>query len=177
MIFLWLFMDFQSFSKSPLLFEIRFYRQAPGSFSSSQRYPRFTQNTLGITGGLQCGPWEAGTARLAGIWRVRRRPWPGNGAEGNRGSPWLGFSQSWVRYGRRWGPAAATTNGSRWSSCSGELPARARQRAALAALEGSRAATGSVGLRRSWPKEAAPRRRALAGPTACVHEDGRLQPL
>jgi hypothetical protein len=27
-------MDFQSFSKSHLLFEIRFYRQAPGTFLS-----------------------------------------------------------------------------------------------------------------------------------------------
>jgi hypothetical protein len=126
---------------------------------------------------LQCSPWEVRTARLAGIRWVWRCPWSGKGAEGKRGSAWLGFGRSWGRYGRWWGPVAATANASRWSSCSGELPAGARQRAALATLAGSRAATGSVGLRRSWLEVAGPRRRALVGPTACVREDGRQQPL
>jgi hypothetical protein len=93
---------------------------------------------------------------------------PGKGGGVLRGSPTTGL---WPKLGSgrlRRRSAAVVGGGCHWSFCSGELPAGATQRAARAALAGSRAATGSVGLRRSWPEEAAPQRRTLARSTACV---------
>jgi hypothetical protein len=51
--------------------------------------------------------------------------------------------------------------GGRWSCCLGELRTREERRASRYAPVGARAATRGVGLRRSWPEEAAP----LAGTT------------
>jgi hypothetical protein len=95
----------------------------------------------------------------------------GSARKGRGSAQGLTYDRFVAEVGVRVAPEAECGGGRRrlrWSFCSGELPAEARQRAARAALAGSRAATDSIGLRWSWLEEAAPRRRALAGSTACA---------
>jgi hypothetical protein len=74
-------MDFQSFSKSTLLFEISFYRQAPGIFPSITARPLVYENhpgkkekdamwSPGMEGGAARRNWAAPVAGSAGgRWR------------------------------------------------------------------------------------------------------------
>jgi hypothetical protein len=127
MIFLCFSTDFTRISKNRLLFEIRFCEQALGSFSSSQRYPRFTQNTLGRTGGLQCGPCHG---------RWRRRPKSG----GSRGG---------VGRGKRGGGLGAhrlPVCGPRWAEERRQLAGR--RRVGTAATTSSAPANAWLGVKK-----------------------------
>jgi hypothetical protein len=85
--FLRFYMDFTRISKAHILFEMRFCTGVPGIFQLSQIHPWFKKITLERAGCLQCSPWGWGAARLAEIWRLRRRPWPGKWRERVWGSP------------------------------------------------------------------------------------------
>jgi hypothetical protein len=70
-------MDFQSFSKSHLLFEIRFYRQVPRTFVFITDRPLVHEKDPRKNEGdaMWSLAWRA--AQLAGIGRLQRCPWPG----------------------------------------------------------------------------------------------------
>jgi hypothetical protein len=80
-----LFTNFQSFSKSTLLFEIRFYRQAPGTFVSITDRPLVHEKDLGKNEGDAM--WslgrEGGAARRN--WAAPAAPLAGEGVEEDEG--------------------------------------------------------------------------------------------
>jgi hypothetical protein len=75
-------MEFTRISKTHVVFEIHFWDQAPDSFDSSRRYPRFTQNTPRRRRETQVGPrpWGGGSGQNLAS---RRRGWPGKGRGGD----------------------------------------------------------------------------------------------
>jgi hypothetical protein len=168
LIFLRFSTNFQSFSKSTLLFEIRFYRQAPGTFLSITVRPLVHEKH---PGGWRGSPELGGSGGAFG----RGRGGGGRGAHllSICGRKWVEERRQLAGQRRAGSTAAANT-----------APASFRRASDLGRDKGGTVgssrvygATGSVGLRRCWPEGTAPRWRALAGPAAYVHADGRLPPL
>jgi hypothetical protein len=91
-------MDFTRISKTHILFEIHFCDQAPDSFDSSRRYPRFTQNTPRRRREMQLGPRAMGVAVPA---KIPARSSPGRVGEGWRMVRGLPRAGLWSRLGRR----------------------------------------------------------------------------
>jgi hypothetical protein len=165
-------MHFTRFSKSHLLFEIRFYRQAPGSFSCSKLSPWFTQKTLKRKRGMQLGPWAMEAAALAKIRRLRRGGRLGKGRR-TRGSPAIGL---WWKLGLgwlRWWPTAATAGGGCWSCCSGEESGAAGTQVARVPRVGSRDDAWEVGWRWTSVRLGPAVSAALAGQRALRHARAR----
>jgi hypothetical protein len=151
--------NFQSFSKTILLFGTRFYY----FLRFSTNFQSFG-NTLERTRETQCSPWAWRAARLTGIGRLRWRPWPGKGWGRTRGLPTVDL---WSRMGGG-APAAGRPAAHREHGhdglCSGELPAWDEPRATQGGCRGSRATAKRVGLRRYWSE-----RRLLGGARRQCH--------
>jgi hypothetical protein len=171
-VFFWFFYDFlRSLQDSAKPFYYWSFHFTPGSLdvsTDSQPCPPFTQNTLERKRKMQCGPWAWRAARLTGIGQLRRLPWRGKRWGRTRGSPVADLWPKTAGGTPAVGLAVTRREHSRSEVCFGEHPNWEENKAARAALAGSRAAARSVGLRRCWPEGAAPQRCALAGPTACV---------
>jgi hypothetical protein len=88
--------NFQSFSKTILLFGTRFYY----FLRFSTNFQSFG-NTLERTRETQCSPWAWRAARLTGIGRLRWRPWPGKGWGKTRGLPTAICGRGWVEERRQ----------------------------------------------------------------------------
>jgi hypothetical protein len=73
--------NFQSFSKSTLLFEIKFYRQAPGTFVSIADRSPIHEKDPGKNEGDTIGSLAMEAAAPAKIGRLRWRVWPGKDEE------------------------------------------------------------------------------------------------
>jgi hypothetical protein len=112
--------EFTRISKTHKLFEIHFCDQAPDSFDSSRRYPRFTQNTPRRRRKTQLGPRGPPVAVLIGIRRGQRCSWTGKGRRGILGSPELDLCAWLGKKGCRRGWTAAPSGGRRGSGCSSE---------------------------------------------------------
>jgi hypothetical protein len=129
--FFWFICDFlcilQESTKLSSLFKNHNYRQDPGSFDSSQKYPKFTQNTPERLRTLQCGPWPWRAAVPGKIPVTRQSSRPGKGVEGRRISPWLGLGWSWGLQSCQWGGAVESGGGCRWSSFSDETATTTEQ--------------------------------------------------
>jgi hypothetical protein len=126
--------NFQSFSKSHLLFKTRFYRQVLELLFLSRIGPCFTKNTLELMKEKQCSPWAWRAARLVEIGPLRWRPWPGMGWGRSRG---LATVDSWPQMGGGApvdGRPTAPREPGRGARCSDGLPVREGARATLVGL-------------------------------------------
>jgi hypothetical protein len=107
MSFLRFYTEFTSFSKTHILFEIRFYRQAPGTFPSITDTPLVHENALERSRPLQCHPWcggRRGSPELGssggGIDRARAGEWPAGSRSSVSGLGGVGTSADGAA--RRW---------------------------------------------------------------------------
>jgi hypothetical protein len=179
-VFFWFFYDFLRIFKvsAKALYHLRLsFTGRPLELSFLlQTGPWFTKKTLERMREMQCSPWAWRAARLAGIGRLRWRPWPGKGWERTRGSPTVNL---WPQMGGGApvaGRSVAYCEHGCGGLCSGELPTWDMPRAARWVP------IGLGRLRKGWacgerPEKRAPRWGAQAGRRHACPRNGRLQPL
>jgi hypothetical protein len=134
-------MNFQRFSKTVLLLKFPLYTGVLGLFCRFTTMPSVHTKHPGNSEGDAMWSLARRVARLAGIGRLRRRPWPGKRWERTRGLPATGL---WLRMGEgasASGRSAARRKHGRGELCSGGLPVWEEARAAQG---GCRGACGAV---------------------------------